>query len=129
MVQKEHLENFLRINCISMHAGKEEIRGALLYAQWHERDIDVALAIVEGAKVCDAESTASHVLMHAEGRLSRETLGSVPGIHTYSNAHEYDHMSTDTLHSNSEAYVHAFVVAILSILFAAAGGLFLLYGL
>lgn len=82
MVEKEHLENFLRLNGISPTAPDEEIRSALITAKWHDTDVEVALMVLRGEKGGeDIEMIASRQLFHSDAHIAPETLSKLLGMH------------------------------------------------
>lgn len=81
MVHKEHIENFLRINGVSTSAPEEEIRGALVAARWHERDVDAAIMVLRGeAENPDLTVTSIHSVLHPEKPVAPETISALLGV-------------------------------------------------
>ena len=128
MVQKEHLENFLRLNGISPTAPDEEIRSALVTANWHDQDVEVALMVLRGEKKGnEVEMIATHQLFHTDAHIAPEMLSSLLGIDVQVGAHQlrasYDKASQDR--EQFIYYVWLISISVLCTVIVAVGGLYL----
>jgi len=86
MLEKEHIENFLRLNGILCTAPDEEIHGALLAARWHEDDVAAALVVLRGGEKSKEVSpetkrmASARQLFRSDNHLAPETLASLLGV-------------------------------------------------
>ncbi len=82
MLSKQHIENFLRLNDVSLSAPEDEIRNALLSARWDNRDIDVALMTLQGIEdeLEARRHPAAHGLFYTDVPIAPDTLSSLLGI-------------------------------------------------
>lgn len=81
MIQKTHLENFLRINGIPPTAADEEIRTALISAKWQNDDVEVALMVLKGhTREEDFKVVSARRLLHSDSRIEPEQLSELLGI-------------------------------------------------
>jgi hypothetical protein len=82
MIQKEHIENFLRINGVPLSASDEEVRVALSSAKWASEDIDDGIATLHGlpTKHATPSSHVGHQLFRSDNRVAPETLSALLGV-------------------------------------------------
>ena len=80
MIQKEHLENFLRINGVSCDAPHEEIRECLTCAKWHHQDIEAALLVLRQEVMYDPVAEGNHVLMNTDTKPERNVIRMLLGL-------------------------------------------------
>jgi len=86
MVKKAHIENFLRLNGLSVESSDAEIKSLLITARWQEEDALGAIAVLRGthtdSKVNEGEveDMARKELFHGNAKLSPESLSSLLGI-------------------------------------------------
>lgn len=81
MVDRLHVENFLRINGIPPTAPDEEIKSALMTAKWHEHDVEIALMALRGEKHGgEVEVIAAHQLLHTDAHVTPDTLSKLLGV-------------------------------------------------
>lgn len=127
MIEKEHLENFLRLNGISPTAPDEEIRSALITAKWHDRDVEVALMVLRGEKGgADIEMIAAHHLFHTDARVAPETLSKLLGMDVRINGNEL-RASYHKADADRQAVVFYIVLTIVALLGTAVAALGLMY--
>ncbi len=81
MVEREHIENFLRLNGIPKNSDDEVIRSALVGAKWHENDVDVALMVLrENVVEHTTNVTTLHRRLRSDRQLSPETISALLGV-------------------------------------------------
>lgn len=81
MLDRSHIENFLRLNGIDATEPDEVVRSALIGAQWHEKDVEVALLVLrENVEDHTQEVTALHKVFRSDDKLSPETISSLLGV-------------------------------------------------
>lgn len=119
MVHKEHIENFLRINKIPLTAPDSEIREALIYAKWHEKDVEVALLTLRGNVEEDPQVTAAHALLRTDAPLKPETLASLLGMDIQL-ARGMLPVSNESEAESSSGSIFIMVIASMAFAFAAA---------
>jgi hypothetical protein len=81
MVDKKHIEDFLKINGLSSSAEDEEIRSLLVSARWHEEDVEAALVVLRENSQTHAQRIDSvHKVFNSDTKIQPETLSSLLGI-------------------------------------------------
>ena len=96
MVEREHIENFLRLNGIPTHSDDEVIRSALVGAKWHENDVEVALMVLRENIVDHSKQvTTLHRRLRSDRQLSPETISALLGVDVQFNR---DNMQLQSLH-------------------------------
>lgn len=84
MVKKAHIENFLRLNGLSVENSDEEIQSLLITARWQEQDALDAIAVLRGTKLEtneeQVEDMARDELFRGNAKLSPESLSSLLGV-------------------------------------------------
>lgn len=122
MIQKAHLENFLRINGIPPTADDEEIRTALISARWKDDDVEVALMVLKGhTSEEDFKIVSARRLLHTDSRIAPEQLSELLGIqiknHDGHVTEYYSKYVTETEESHTVlVVVSALVIAAITIL-------------
>lgn len=81
MIDRQHIENLLRMNGLEPTAPDEEIKEILIRARWHEDDVETALVILRE----DPKSKSSHVdtlhnIFNTNEKLAPDTLNAILGI-------------------------------------------------
>jgi hypothetical protein len=80
MISKDHLENFLRLNNISVDASDDIIKAALVAARWKEPDIVIAITVLRGTgSELEATGDSGSRLFTTE-RISPAAISSLLGI-------------------------------------------------
>ena len=81
MLDRAHIENFLRLNGIEATEPDEVIRSALVGARWHEKDVEIALMVLrENVTDHTKEVAALHRVFRSDERLSPNTISSLLGV-------------------------------------------------
>lgn len=81
MVEKKHIENFLKLNGLSVEDSEESIRGALESARWSPSDIEETFKILDGhASGEKMEMIVSRQLFTSDEHVDPKTLANLLGI-------------------------------------------------
>lgn len=81
MIQRNQVEQILRINGVSETAEDEEIKSVLLSARWHEDDVETAMMVLrENVNDHKTHVDTIHQVFHTDQRLSPESVTSLLGI-------------------------------------------------
>jgi hypothetical protein len=81
MLDKQHIENFLRANGVPASAKDEEIRSVLLSARWNENEVDTALMVLkENIQSKETHIDTLHKVFHTDDRLSPADISALLGI-------------------------------------------------
>lgn len=81
MIQREHIEKFLKLNGVDMSSPDEEIKSVLLSARWHKEDVETALLVLrENTKSHETHVESLHRVFRSDERLKPETISALLGI-------------------------------------------------
>lgn len=81
MLDRVHVENFLRLNGIDSTEPDEVIRSALIGARWHQNDVEIALMVLrENVDDHSKEVTTLHKVFRSDEKLSPNTISSLLGV-------------------------------------------------
>jgi hypothetical protein len=127
MVEKEHIANFLRINGISLTAPDDEIRNALIYARWHERDIEYALLVLRDDNHGSIDVTASHGILVSDRKLAPETLTSLLGIDVSLDRNRFSEELTDHEVERTNNTARSLVLLTTSVFFAFLAAMLIMF--
>jgi hypothetical protein len=81
MLDRTHIENFLRLNGVSPTAPDEEIKSVLISASWHQSDIDTAITVLrENVDTQQRRVDSLHRVFNTDDRLQPEMVSALLGI-------------------------------------------------
>ncbi len=81
MIQRAHIENFLKLNGVDMSSPDEEIKSVLLSARWHKDDVETALLVLrENTQNHETHVESLHRVFRSDERLKPETISALLGI-------------------------------------------------
>jgi len=81
MIEKKHLESFLKANGIAPTASDEEIRSVLISARWDHSEIDTALIVLrENMSNHETHVDTIHKVFNTDSRLNAAEINSLLGI-------------------------------------------------
>jgi hypothetical protein len=81
MFKRQHIEQLLRLNGVSMEDTDDEIKSVLISAQWHKDDVEAAVLVLRENKN-DHKTHVDSLLkvFRTDDRLRPETISSLLGI-------------------------------------------------
>lgn len=83
MIDRNEIENVLRVNGVSPSAKDEEIRSLLLTAKWTENDVDTAMMVLkENTAIKETHVDTLHKIFRSDQRLSPTEITDLLGINT-----------------------------------------------
>lgn len=116
MLDKQHIENFLRANGVPPSAKDEEIRSVLLSSRWNENEVDTALMVLkENIQSKETHIDTLHKVFHTDDRLSPADISSLLGIEVQISQ---DNVNDIKSKRAKQERVHARVAIALSIIIA-----------
>lgn len=81
MLDRTHIENFLRLNGVSPTAPDEEIKSVLISASWHQSDIDTAITVLrENTDTQRRRVDSLHRVFNTDDHLQPEMVSALLGI-------------------------------------------------
>ena len=81
MINKEHVENILKLNGIHPTAKDEEIKSILLSARFNNDEVDAAIMVLrENTKTCKTKVDGLHKVFRTDQMLNPEEISSLLGI-------------------------------------------------
>lgn len=81
MIEKHHIEEFLRANGVPPTADDEEIRSMLLSARWNDNEVDTALMVLkENINSKQTHVDTLHKVFQSDDRLTPGEITSLLGI-------------------------------------------------
>lgn len=81
MFQRSDVENFLKVNGISIDDSDDVIKSVLISAQWHKDDVDAAILVLRENKISKKTHVSSlHKVFRTDERLRPETISALLGI-------------------------------------------------
>lgn len=125
MIDKQHIENFLRANGMSTTRKDEEIRSMLLSARWSEKEVDTALMILKENTVSkETHVDTLHKVFRSDERLTPAEVTALLGIEM--------NVSTSDLTSYAEQRISvertsSTIAVVLSIVIAVASVVYVMY--
>ncbi|NCN52227.1 hypothetical protein GW943_00220 [Candidatus Parcubacteria bacterium] len=129
MIQKAHIENFLRINGIPPDSPDEEIRTALISARWQDDDVEVALLVLRGqTETEDVHVVAARKLFHSDSRVSPKVLSTLLGINIHSKDENVTAYYSKRVVEKEESHTFAILVSALILAAVAVTAAMYLFG-
>jgi len=132
MIDKVHVEKFLKLNGLSSSSPEEDIRALLQGARWHEDDIEDAITVLHDSE--DTPSRSSHQLNNAvfnsDKKLNPETISALLGVDVAVNtvvSTHYDKMTRQyrkQLISIGLVSIFGSVIALLAVMWFMKVGIF-----
>lgn len=85
MMNKDHIDNFLKVNHISTSTEEKKLKEALLYAKWSEKDVEIAMMTMrdkqdKGDAKAKQKIDVQHQMFRGDTRLAPEAISSLLGI-------------------------------------------------
>jgi hypothetical protein len=81
MIEKQHIEAFLKANGVKPTASDEEIRSVLISARWEHQEIDTALIVLKENIVShETHVDTLHKVFNSDNRLDAAEISALLGI-------------------------------------------------
>ena len=81
MIEKQHIEAFLKANGVKPTASDEEIRSVLISARWEHQEIDTALIVLKENIVShETHVDTLHKVFNSDNRLDSAEISALLGI-------------------------------------------------
>lgn len=81
MFQRQHIEQLLRLNGVSVDDSDDQIKSVLISAQWHKEDVEAAVLVLrENKKNHKTHVDSLHKVFRSDDRLRPETISALLGI-------------------------------------------------
>ncbi len=81
MIEKQHVESFLKANGVKPTASDEEIRSILISARWEHTEIDTALIVLkENVLSHETHVDTLHKVFNTDNRLNAAEISALLGI-------------------------------------------------
>lgn len=81
MVTREHIENLLKLNGVSVSDSEDQIKSILISAQWHEDDVETAMLVLRENKSDHKTNVSSlHKVFRSDKSMAPEAVSSLLGI-------------------------------------------------
>jgi len=125
MIDREHIEQILRLNGLTPTAPDEEIRSVLISARWHKEDVETAITVLrENVNTHRSRVDTLHDVFLTDKRLSPEAIRSLLGIDVEVETNELEKMRK----SRERLYVFQMIsIFLIAILIAIILILFIMY--
>lgn len=93
MIDRNHIEQILRINGLTPTAADEEIRSVLISAKWQQDEVETALTVLrENKNTHESRVDTLHDVFLSDKHLSPEAIESLLGIKVEVDPKEMEHM-------------------------------------
>lgn len=124
MLEKNQVENILRVNDVSITASDDEIRALLLSSKWTEDDIDLALKLLHNdVAPMNYHTDTLHKIFNSDQRLNQEEITNLLGIKTTLTNFE----ATEDITKNFSSPLNTALIILLTLVFVLAGVGYLMY--
>lgn len=81
MIDRQHIEEFLKINGVDVSAPDEEIKSILISARWNNDDVETALLVLrENTKSHATHVDSLHKVFQSDDKMSPEAISALLGV-------------------------------------------------
>lgn len=103
MINRNHVEQFLRLNGLSSDAPETEIRSLLLSARWHQDDVETALVVLrEDPNTHVQQVDSMHRVFTSDDKINPETLSALLGVDVQVNSVSAQHQDMMRRHYHTQ---------------------------
>jgi hypothetical protein len=119
MIEKQHIESFLKANGVKPTASDEEIRSVLISARWENKEIDTALIVLKENLIShETHVDTLHKVFNTDSRLNSAEISALLGIHVTIAPEDVTTSVTEKRHQIEQGRI---ILSFLLAVFLAAG--------
>lgn len=128
-MDKRYIENFLRLNGISLAANEREMRDALRAAEWQTDDIEIAMDRVRQPedRWSDEHREGARNIFFTDMSVPPETLSSLLGLTVSVDNYQKEQAEKNSFRSQMFKVVTIFLIVIVSVALGVLSTFFFMY--
>jgi len=114
MIDRNHIEQILKLNGLAATAADEEIRSVLISARWNKEDVETAITVLrENVNTHKSRVDTLHDVFLTDKKLSPEAIHSLLGIDVQVDSNELETLRVSRRNLYHWQIVSIFIIAIL----------------